>query len=235
MHRTYRRGSYDENHIGDYWWERSAHRDIDMSTENTNYSPMAARPSTNPAVHRARLPRNCSMSGPAASTPEQKVDAKTKDERSFFQKALDALDLRRMILVIVDLAVAVGAPLFHSNFVLQAGVGVIAVNTFASVWLLERGSEEGKKPLTSPMRNSIAASFVVTYLVLVGWSAFLQGQTNLAPNGLTQVLISNFTILTGIVVGFYFGTDAIKQVARDRRPDASQVADHHERPEEANT
>ena len=72
------------------------------------------------------------------------------------------------------------------------------------------------------MRDAIAASFVVTYLVMVAWSAFFNSTENMDPGGravlapLTQTLISNFIILTGLVVGFYFGIEAIKQVVQSR-------------------
>ena len=137
----------------------------------------------------------------------------------------------RILLVSVDLAVAVGAPLWNYYFTrddipLQAGAAVIAVTTFTSVWLIQRSRAYGN-PTTDSMRDAIAASFVVTYLVMVAWSAFFNYAVNvdqgrqavLAP--LTQTLISNFTILTGLVVGFYFGTDAVKQVALARQPKTS--------------
>lgn len=138
------------------------------------------------------------------------------------------VDVRKVALVAVNLVVAVGAPLSNyflffgkSDTALQAGAAVIEVTTFTCVWLIQR-SRVYKNPTTDSMRDAIAASFVVTYLVLVGWSAFFNyavsveesREAALAP--LTQTLISNFTILTGLVVGFYFGTEAIKQVVQAR-------------------
>ena len=139
--------------------------------------------------------------------------------------------ISKFVLVSVDLVVAVGAPLWNYYFTtgdaaLQAGAAVIAVTTFTSVWLIQRSRTYGY-PTTESMRDAIAASFVVTYLVMVAWSAFFRYTENmdlgrqvvLAP--LTQTLISNFTILTGLVVAFYFGADAFKQVALARQPKTS--------------
>jgi hypothetical protein len=95
------------------------------------------------------------------------------------------------------------------------------------------------------MRDGIAAAFVVTYLVILGWAAFFNYYSspppNAAPNAptspalqaqlspLTQALIGNFTVLTGVVVGGYFGADAVKQVtlmtAQRRRAPGSDSGD----------
>jgi hypothetical protein len=68
------------------------------------------------------------------------------------------------------------------------------------------------------MRDAIAAAFVVTYLVIVGWSAFFNYLTDVtqqsALSPLTSSLITNFTALTGVVVGSYFGADALKQITQ---------------------
>jgi hypothetical protein len=88
------------------------------------------------------------------------------------------------------------------------------------VWLIQRDSVYGRENSTrNPIRDAIAAAFVVTYLLIVGWTAFFhlykQGQQyQLAP--LTQTFVNNFTVLTGVVVGSYFGVDAVKQVAQIR-------------------
>lgn len=119
------------------------------------------------------------------------------------------------MLVVGDVAVAAGAPLWNRyvpefNTPLEAGAAVIAVATFLGVWLLQRHGGAGRDDRNS-MRDGIAAAFVVTYLVIVGWAAFMRGQEAQTPLALT--VVPNFTVLTGVVVGGYFGADAIKQVA----------------------
>ncbi|WP_345349594.1 hypothetical protein [Rhodococcus olei] len=131
-----------------------------------------------------------------------------------------------VFLVVGDLVVAVGAPLWNyyfqrSDTPLQAGAAVIGVITFTCVWLIQRDSMRDN-PTTNSMRDAIAAAFVVTYLVMVGWSAFFNNAVHVQPSEqdalspLTQTLISNFTYLTATVVVFYFGADTVKQVVQIR-------------------
>lgn len=119
------------------------------------------------------------------------------------------------ILVAGDLVVAAGAPAWNYyvkdyNTPLEAGAAVIAVGTFLGVWLLQRHAGAGRDDRNS-MRDAIAAAFVVTYLVIVGWAAFIKSSDDTAPP-LTKDLVGNFTVLVGVVVGGYFGADAVKQV-----------------------
>jgi hypothetical protein len=124
-------------------------------------------------------------------------------------------------LVAVDVLVAAGAPLLdrymvHHDLILGAGAAVIASSTFLGVWLIQRKEAAGRAVRNS-MRDAIAAAFVMTYLVIVSWSAFFnfllaQGPATLSP--LSATLVTNFTVLTGIVVGGYFGADAVKQVTQ---------------------
>jgi predicted MFS family arabinose efflux permease len=122
----------------------------------------------------------------------------------------------------LDILVALGAPLWNYYFKqvdipLQLGAAVIAVATFFGVWLLQRNEAAGRASRNS-MRDAIAAAFVVTYLVIVGWSAFFNYLTDVtqqsALSPLTSSLITNFTALTGVVVGSYFGADALKQITQ---------------------
>ncbi len=76
------------------------------------------------------------------------------------------------------------------------------------------------------MRDGIAAAFVVTYLVIAGWAAFLITSEGRHLSALAENVVPNFTVLTGIVIGGYFGADAVKQVTlinAQRRDQASEV------------
>jgi protein-S-isoprenylcysteine O-methyltransferase Ste14 len=125
--------------------------------------------------------------------------------------------------LIVDLATAIGAPIWDYYFLrsdvpLQVGAATIAVVTFLGTWMAER-NVAGSGPEANTMRDAIAATFVVTYLVIVGWATFLgfysgNGQETLNP--LANTVLPSFTVLTGVVVGGYFGADAIKQVTHIR-------------------
>jgi hypothetical protein len=124
-----------------------------------------------------------------------------------------------------DAVIAVCAPIVaraaETDAALQVGTALIAVITFLGVWLIQRDPID-TPPSNTEVRDAIAAAFAITYLVMVGWTAFgnpgsqnASGQAQgLAP--LTQMLTSHFTVLTGIVVGFYFGADAFKQTTQKR-------------------
>lgn len=127
-------------------------------------------------------------------------------------------------LVIGDMVVATAAPLVNKLFEgwngpLEAAAAAIAVGTFLGVWLLQRHSGAGRHDRNS-MRDAITAAFVVTYLVIVGWATFSALGTDVTP--FTKDLVANFTLLVGVVVGGYFGADAVKQVtlinAQHRQP-----------------
>ncbi|MGF6889247.1 hypothetical protein ABIA39_000339 [Nocardia sp. GAS34] len=131
-------------------------------------------------------------------------------------------DVRVAAMIGIDGVTAVGAPAWNyffqrSEVPLQAGAAVVAVTTFTCVWLIQREAGSKSPATTNSMRDAIAAGFVVTYLLMVGWSAFfaysvhtnLQDVDQLQP--LTKTLIDNFTWLTAAVVLSYFGADAFKQ------------------------
>jgi hypothetical protein len=67
--------------------------------------------------------------------------------------------LAKIILVVVDFGVAVGAPVWNyyfgrSDTALQAGAGLIAVTTFISVWFIQR-SRRYNLPTTDSMRDGV--------------------------------------------------------------------------------
>ncbi|MFJ9370470.1 hypothetical protein ACIRRA_39445 [Nocardia sp. NPDC101769] len=115
------------------------------------------------------------------------------------------------------IVVAAAAPLWDYFFSkkdapLAGGAGVIAAATFFGVWLIQRKHAQGRANRNS-MRDAIAAGFVVTYLALVAWAAFLNLIGGRDGNALDP-LTANFTVLTGVVVGGYFTADAAKQIAQ---------------------
>ncbi|WP_418001600.1 hypothetical protein ACNO8X_14805 [Mycobacterium sp. PDNC021] len=117
-------------------------------------------------------------------------------------------------LVVGDLVIATGAPFLNKLFKgwngpLEAAAAAIAVGTFLGVWLLQRHGGAGRHDRNS-MRDAITAAFVVTYLVIVGWATFSALGNDVTP--FTKDLVANFTLLVGVVVGGYFGADAVKQV-----------------------
>ncbi|GAC1397104.1 MAG: hypothetical protein NVSMB60_06850 [Mycobacterium sp.] len=132
-----------------------------------------------------------------------------------------------LALVSVDLTAAAAAPIVDhlfsdTNTALQVAAAVIAVWTYFFVWVIQR-DPVNKDPRTNSVRDAITASFVVTYLVMVAWTAFFNmasTDSQYALDPLGQTFISNFTFLTGVVVGSYFGADVVKQVAQIRHRQA---------------
>ncbi|MGW5228475.1 hypothetical protein ACWEP5_26485 [Nocardia niigatensis] len=130
---------------------------------------------------------------------------------------LSATAVGATILMTSVVVVAAAAPLwdyfFHTRDApLAGGAGVIAAATFFGVWLIQRKHAQGRANRNS-MRDAIAAGFVVTYLVLVAWTAFLTLVGSRGGNAMDP-LTANFTVLTGVVVGGYFTADAAKQIAQ---------------------
>ncbi len=61
------------------------------------------------------------------------------------------------------------------------------------------------------MRNAIAGSFVLTYLVAVALVLFVSREEDLPA--VTETLLTSFTFLMTVVIGFYFGTAAVEKWA----------------------
>jgi drug/metabolite transporter (DMT)-like permease len=140
--------------------------------------------------------------------------------------------------LVLDGLIAVGAPFFDVWYVryafktpppdipLQGGAALIAVVTFVGIWLIQR-SRPSVDPL-SEMRDAITAAVVVVYLVILAWSSFLpqiSKTSNQTLNPLTSTFITNFTALTGVVIGFYFTSTAAAQISANKsKPTADQNA-----------
>jgi len=134
-----------------------------------------------------------------------------------------------ILMVATDAAAAVGTPLWDyffksSDLALWSGAAFIAANTFLGIWAIERRPESRRS--SDALRDAIASSFVLTYLVIVSWSAFFNTTTDrtteLQP--LTSTLITNFTALTGVVVGSYFGVGAVEKLVNARQSSDTSAA-----------
>lgn len=169
------------------------------------------------AMNRTRLPSDGGDRGQARVIAEEPLQG--RGEHSGRQPI--QIRQQRLVrwgaatLLVADMVVAAGAPAVNYfvpryNTPLEAGAAMIAVVTFLGVWLLQRQRGAGRDDRNS-MRDGIAAAFVVTYLVIVGWAAFMKVTEDQMPP-LAQALIGNFTVLVGVVVGGYFGADTVKQV-----------------------
>jgi hypothetical protein len=71
----------------------------------------------------------------------------------------------------------------------------------------------------SKTRNAITATFVVTYFLLLGLFVFFKGRdTKEEVGAITDTLVTNFTILMGVVIAFHFGTNACEKEPRFAKP-----------------
>lgn len=93
------------------------------------------------------------------------------------------------------------------------GLGSLVVFTFYGIWSYER-TVQGE-PGAKAMRDAIAASVVLLYLVLVSWAVFFASGG--PSNTITSQLLPSFTSITGVVVAFYFTSVTVDQVTRNRR------------------
>ncbi|WP_214844203.1 hypothetical protein [Arthrobacter sp. ISL-72] len=95
------------------------------------------------------------------------------------------------------------------------------------------------------MRDAIAATVIVLYLVLLSWAVFFStgvstsspatdGAANQATesiNKVTSELLTSFTSITAVVVAFYFGSVTIDQVTRHRQEPGNAAAAQDAPPE----
>lgn len=65
------------------------------------------------------------------------------------------------------------------------------------------------------MRDAITAAFIVAYLLMLLSAVGLSfGQATSATGTLRDLLIQNFTGLMGVVIAFYFGSEAAIEIAK---------------------
>jgi hypothetical protein len=130
-----------------------------------------------------------------------------------------------VIMFAIDSVAAVAAPPINTWYLhtqgtgaqipLESGAALIAVTTFAGIWLIQR--QRSSSDTLVDMRSAIAGSFILVYMVMVVWSAFFAYGNSGQLNILSSTLITNFTVLAGVVIAFYFATSAASAIAADRR------------------
>jgi hypothetical protein len=92
-------------------------------------------------------------------------------------------------------------------------LGSLAVFSFYGMWSYER--EVRGRSDSIAIRDGIATSVVLVYLVLLSWAIFFGGD-RIAP--VAEAMLPSFTSLTGVVVAFYFGSIAATEIAKTRQP-----------------
>lgn len=94
-------------------------------------------------------------------------------------------------------------------------VVLTALITFFGVLWLETG--DSLRPFSDrTMRTALAASAVVSYLVMMGIGVWFP-KTNGDFSRMTDVLLPNFSYIVGIVIAFYFGSGAYLEAKERKR------------------
>ncbi|NED49323.1 hypothetical protein G3I24_00130 [Micromonospora aurantiaca] len=142
-------------------------------------------------------------------------------------------------IAVLDIAVITVSPVANyylpphqgPDLYLMTGAALIGAITFLGVWYVQRMHLLNGSSVA--MRDAIAAAFVLTYLPMVGWSAFspyVREGDPVKQLPMAQNLLNNFTYLTGTVVVFYFGAQAIaaaidsRSRSQDRKNPAAPAA-----------
>lgn len=136
------------------------------------------------------------------------------------------------IMFAIDGVAAIAAPPINTWYLhtqgtgaqvpLESGAALIAVTTFVGIWLIQR--QRSSSDTLMDMRSAIAGSFILVYLVMVVWSAFFAYGNSGQLNVLSSTLITNFTVLAGVVIAFYFATSAASSIAASRRSSKEEEA-----------
>lgn len=92
---------------------------------------------------------------------------------------------------------------------LQFGVGAIALVTFFSFFWA------GPPHSSERVRNAIACSMIVTYLILVVTLLFFHIKGEVPE--ITRSLLTNFTTTIGIVIASYFGATAFIDAKKESK------------------
>ena len=94
--------------------------------------------------------------------------------------------------------------------ILSFTVFAVAVVTFFGALSLGKTLGGEWQPSKAGLRNAIAVSVIVTHFLILALYIFLKSPNE--PSLMTQNLVTNFTMIVGVVIAFYFGTSAYVQV-----------------------
>ena len=104
----------------------------------------------------------------------------------------------------------------QQDFFLACGITIAAIILFTG--LIYHALVLRKGRTSDGVRDAIACTFVLVYLVLVVYTVFFRNapvHTTLFPQ--TTALLSSFTSVSAIVVGFYFTTGSFDKFIENRR------------------
>jgi len=110
----------------------------------------------------------------------------------------------------------------NRSFYLACGFSIAAV--ILLVGLLYHALTIRKGNITDGIRDAIACTFLLVYLLLVVYAVFFKTASpneTLSPQ--TTSLLASFTSVTAIVVGFYFATGSFDKFVEHRKTSDTRV------------
>ncbi len=103
----------------------------------------------------------------------------------------------------------IGTDFYHNIKFLSFATIAVAFITFFGLLHIGMQAKQSSSLTDQDMRTAITASIIVTYLAITGMAAFFGGnfaEQMLPP--ISEMLLTNFTTVVGIVIAFYFGSTA---------------------------
>ena len=101
--------------------------------------------------------------------------------------------------------------------ILALTLTAVAIITFFGFIALEQSLGGEWKLTKAGMRNAITVSVLTVYFVLLALIIFLKSPEK--PQPLTETLVSNFTVVVGVVIAFFFGASAYVEVKEAHKED----------------
>jgi hypothetical protein len=114
------------------------------------------------------------------------------------------------LILIVLVGGLVGA-YFVSKAFFSGMVVIIALITFFGFLILGSSKEQHEELTEKNMRLAVAASIVITYMVIVGTTIFFGEHIGKMPD-LASTALTSFTSIVGVVVAFYFGGSVYTEI-----------------------
>jgi hypothetical protein len=108
------------------------------------------------------------------------------------------------------------------DFYLACGISITAVVTVTG--LLFHGIAIEGATRTDAVRNTIACSFLLIYLLLVIYSIFFASNKQ-PPSPETVTLLNSFTTMATVVFGFYFTAGSVDKYIESRRETSNATND----------
>jgi FlaA1/EpsC-like NDP-sugar epimerase len=115
-----------------------------------------------------------------------------------------------ILAAIVVLTVALcllGTGFFSDRKFLSFAAIAVALITFFGFLHIGMKANQSSSLTDQDMRTAITASIIVSYLAIMGMSVFFGEAAGEMPP-ISQMLLTSFTTIVGIVLAFYFGSTA---------------------------